>query len=443
MSLNSKYNQEEGFSVKLQLDLSQQVKYICLLCKKVLKNPVQTIRGLLACESCYYRNFSANGGINCPLDGEPIAREEIFKDNGRAREIRNLICACPYRNDGCDWTDIVGKFEEHQYNCNFLPVACIACGRPVGNSQYVQHLQSRCDKIDTLTECVYAIDGCKYKPITKDDHIKHLHENTLKHASLRLSNQQKSQYSFAAFQQVAEEVLQQQAQINSMMNLVSSLHNQLHEARADEKILLKKVQNMQANIPQVSASNSSSLDQERLKEIKNLQSTIAILNKNISDFDLRQQLLENTNYKGRILWKIDQLQQRMQLALIGRVTALHSAPAFTQKYGYKFCGRVYLNGDGIGKCSHVSLFFILMKSEYDNLLEWPFQHTVTFTLINQQDEKKNVLESFATDVASSSFQKPTREMNIAAGCPLFIQRDHLLNGGFVKDDCIFVEINVQ
>lgn len=55
--------------------------------------------------------FSANGGINCPLDGEPIAREEIFKDNGRAREIRNLICACPYRNDGCDWTDIVGKFE--------------------------------------------------------------------------------------------------------------------------------------------------------------------------------------------------------------------------------------------------------------------------------------------------------------------------------------------
>ena len=31
-------------------------------------------------------------------------------------------------------------------------------------------------------------------------------------------------------------------------------------------------------------------------------------------------------------------------------------------------------------------------------------------------------------------------MNVAAGCPMFITLQQLQNGGFVKDDCLYIEI---
>ena len=38
--------------------------------------------------------------------------------------------------------------------------------------------------------------------------------------------------------------------------------------------------------------------------------------------------------------------------------SLYSQPFYTGRYGYKMCGRVYLNGDGMGKGTHLSLFFL-------------------------------------------------------------------------------------
>ena len=35
-----------------------------------------------------------------------------------------------------------------------------------------------------------------------------------------------------------------------------------------------------------------------------------------------------------------------------------------------------------------------------------------------------------------------KDMNVASGCPRFISIDSFTNGGFVKDDCVFLEIDV-
>lgn len=49
---------------------------------------------------------------------------------------------------------------------------------------------------------------------------------------------------------------------------------------------------------------------------------------------------------------------------------------YTSKYGYKMCLRVYLNGDGTGRGTHLSLFFVVMKGPNDALLRWPFNQKV-------------------------------------------------------------------
>lgn len=48
------------------------------------------------------------------------------------------------------------------------------------------------------------------------------------------------------------------------------------------------------------------------------------------------------------------------------------------------CVRGYLNGDGNGYTTHISLFFVIMKGEFDNLLHWPFEYKVSMILVGEQ-----------------------------------------------------------
>jgi len=54
--------------------------------------------------------------------------------------------------------------------------------------------------------------------------------------------------------------------------------------------------------------------------------------------------------------------------------------------GYKMCIRAYLNGDGSGYKTHLSLFFVVMKGEYDALLKWPFDNKVSMILVGKENE---------------------------------------------------------
>jgi len=161
------------------------------------------------------------------------------------------------------------------------------------------------------------------------------------------------------------------------------------------------------------------------------------------DQELRLQLIERVSYNGVLLWKVDEFERRRKEAVEGVTLSLYSTPFYTSRQGYKMCARAYLNGDGLGKGSHLSFFFVIMRGPCDALLPWPFRQKVTLTLINQAG-KKHMTDSFRPDPHSSSFQRPGRkEMNIASGCPMFIRIEHLLNGGFVKDDAIYLRVVVD
>ena len=161
------------------------------------------------------------------------------------------------------------------------------------------------------------------------------------------------------------------------------------------------------------------------------------------DQELRLQLIERASYSGILIWKVDEFERRRKEAMEGVTLSLYSTPFFTSRHGYKMCARAYLNGDGLGKGTHLSFFFVIMRGPYDALLPWPFRQKVTLTLINQAG-KKHQSDSFRPDPHSSSFQRPGRkEMNIASGCPMFIRIEHLLNGGFVKDDSIYLRVVVD
>ncbi|XP_054986551.1 TNF receptor-associated factor 3 isoform X2 [Sorex araneus] len=163
----------------------------------------------------------------------------------------------------------------------------------------------------------------------------------------------------------------------------------------------------------------------------------------LADMDLRFQVLETASYNGVLIWKIRDYKRRKQEAVMGKTLSLYSQPFYTGYFGYKMCARVYLNGDGMGKGTHLSLFFVIMRGEYDALLPWPFKQKVTLMLMDQGSSRRHLGDAFKPDPNSSSFKKPTGEMNIASGCPVFVAQTVLENGTYIKDDTIFIKVIVD
>ena len=193
--------------------------------------------------------------------------------------------------------------------------------------------------------------------------------------------------------------------------------------RANDEIVAKMqsvqatVTSLQDKVEQLESANCYFLD--------GMQAIASSLDKNISK-----------------VWNIPQFSQCMDDARTGRCTSISSLPFYSSPHGYKMCLRLYILGDGIGKGTHMSLFFVVMKGEFDNILQWPFTHKVTFKLINQCGGR-DVMDIFRPDPLSPSFQKPESEMNVASGCPRFVSMNELMQGGFIVDDTIFIKVKVD
>ena len=162
----------------------------------------------------------------------------------------------------------------------------------------------------------------------------------------------------------------------------------------------------------------------------------------LSDQDMQIQMLEATSYNGTYIWKIDRYSLRFQEAVAGKTLSIYSPPFYVGRFGYKVCARLYPNGDGIGNGTHMSIFFVVMRGEYDALLPWPFLQKVHFRLIDQ-DRIRDAYDAFRPEPNSSSFKRPTSDMNIASGCPTFISHMELRQGGYIRNDTMYIKIKVD
>ena len=178
------------------------------------------------------------------------------------------------------------------------------------------------------------------------------------------------------------------------------------------------------------------------RRIESIEHTLALRNVTLADLEeyVRQQ--EFSSYEGKLLWKITEFARKRNEAVSGQQVSFFSPCFYTSRYGYKMCARIYLNGDSVGRGTHISVFFVVLRGEYDAILRWPFRQKVTFMLFDQ-DNVQHVIKAFRPDPNSPSFQRPRRETNIASGCPMFCSLTELNNHAYVRDDTMFLKIIVD
>ncbi|CAB4038537.1 TNF receptor-associated factor 3-like, partial [Paramuricea clavata] len=207
----------------------------------------------------------------------------------------------------------------------------------------------------------------------------------------------------------------------------------------------KEVQELKSKIRDLTAESSNLRERNMSLEMDQMDESLALNTVRITDLESQrgpraQQVIHS--YNGTLLWKIESYQRKRQDAINGVKTALYSPPFYSAQYGYKMCAKIYMNGDGFGKGSHLSLFFVVMRGDYDALQTWPFQKKITMMLLDQGNGD-HMIDAFHSDPQSSSFQRPKSDMNIASGSPLFMPLDSMNNRQYIKDDVLFIKIIVD
>ncbi len=191
---------------------------------------------------------------------------------------------------------------------------------------------------------------------------------------------------------------------------------------------------------------SGNVDISRLvtveKRYEDLEKQVSLLKVHISELELQLQASLASTHNGSFLWRIPDILRRRRDAIEERITSIYSPPFYTGRNGYKMCIRAYLNGDGMGYKTHLSLFFVVMKGEFDALLKWPFDYKVSLILVDQ-NHRKHIVQTFKPTPESNSFQRPVSDMNVASGCPQFSKLSVLDDTSYVKDDVLFVKCIVD
>ncbi|XP_051867942.1 TNF receptor-associated factor 5-like isoform X2 [Pristis pectinata] len=412
--------------------------------------------------------------------------------------IDHLQTVCEYREEACQYCKVNLVFKnikDHEVTtCPKYPIHCTNnCGGSFMRSELDAHL-TICPEAEV--ECNYRKYGCHARE--KRRKIKeHEHSCLNEHLLLVVKNNNKLEGQVMApninllmklqifdLQKTLCErnhiITQLEEQINKLDIKVAQL-SELISKNDDEVAKTQKILAGHADkiitIEQHSQQLCRRLDQERNNEVATLKEVIHVLKEkvecaenNIASLvsfepclkqhelllNAHKKLLEKTNerfrvleaagYNGKLIWKICNYRRRKQEAAEGTALSLFSQPFYTSRCGYRLCARAYLNGDGAGKGTHVSLFFVVMKGEYDSLLMWPFKQKVTLTLLDQSPKKHHLIELFKADANSTSFKRPVSEMNIASGCPRFVSHA-ILEGGktgtYIKDDTLFIKVIVD
>lgn len=228
--------------------------------------------------------------------------------------------------------------------------------------------------------------------------------------------------------------------------LLAELEGKLRVFENIVAVLNKEVE--ASHLALAASIHQSQLDREHIlsleQRVLELQQTLAQKDQALGKLEQSLRLMEEASFDGTFLWKITNVTRRCHESACGRTVSLFSPAFYTAKYGYKLCLRLYLNGDGTGKRTHLSLFIVIMRGEYDALLPWPFRNKVTFMLIDQNN-REHAIDAFRPDLNSASFQRPQSETNVASGCPLFFPLSRLQSPkhAYVKDDTMFLKCIVE
>lgn len=365
---------------------------------------------------------------------------------------------CEARTLNCKYCKVTFNFKDikaHDEICVKFPLQCKDCGKKkIPREKFSDHMRS-CAK--SKSACPFSEVGCK-AVIDNGELSDHENSSTVEHLRLLLPmvpsmvRARADTPGLEEWQEVSGLGLYRAPEEGALMG--ASASSSVQSVDLDKKVtalenivcvLNREVE--RSSVTMEAFAHQHRLDQEKIEnlsnEVRQLERTLAMRDLQLSETEQIMRELQFCTYDGIFVWKINDFSRRRQEAVGGRTPSMFSPAFYSSKYGYKMCLRLYLNGDGTGRGTHLSLFFVVMRGKCDALLKWPFSQKVTLLLLDQNN-REHIIDAFRPDVTSTSFQRPISEMNIASGCPLFCPLAKLVGRSpYLRDDTIFIKAIVD
>uniref|UniRef100_A0A8C8H592 TNF receptor-associated factor n=1 Tax=Oncorhynchus tshawytscha TaxID=74940 RepID=A0A8C8H592_ONCTS len=465
-------------------------KHMCNSCLKILRRPLQAQCGHRFCSFCFNKIVSS-GPHKCSAcikedlfeDPTSILKEGgAFPDNAARREVEALAAVCP--NEGCTWTGNIKEYEvNHEGKCDFMIILCPSCKELMRTNELERHNERECP--ERTLNCKYCkepfhfknikahdeicpkypmiCEGCAKKKIPREKYVDHIKFCSKFRAPCRfhvvgcdmsVEKEKTHDHERACSYEHLNLLLHfiMGIKLHSEKTKVAELSRRCQELELKvgtfENIVCVLNREMERSSTTIEAYNRQHrLDQDKVEilnnKVRQLERTVGLRDLSIVEMEGNIREMSAATFDGIFVWKISDFTKKRQDAVAGRAPAMFSPAFFTSKYGYKMCLRIYLNGDGTGRASHLSLFFVVMRGHSDALLKWPFNQKVTLMLLDQNN-REHIIDAFRPDISSSSFQRPVSDMNIASGCPLFCPLPKLdTKNSYIRDDTIFIKAIVD
>ncbi|KAJ1134516.1 hypothetical protein NDU88_000967 [Pleurodeles waltl] len=483
------------------LDSAPGSGLLCSACGFLLIRPKQTECGHRYCASCVQGLFRKEEEVNCLVCQEKLSLNKFHND--RAAENDTLITEVKCPHVGCSWQGLLKTYlSSHQQECSFVPEPCpnanFGCGFVSAQKGMKMHLSEEC--LWRMVPCQYCATPVSFSllkdhicsPIDKNgislhDPLKPRKSEVSAESSSKMDEQSRLSIqslleSVAINGKAHSEGLKSYPRNSSEPHLATLLSEVYHlNTRLDKQetvnttfkqLVMEKLVSLTGSVSRISSGDTpdASSRQQSERKVESLETMVSALRQDLQRQTVTMEALQHrcleyekviqvlqsrsgqsqrpqepVSTDGILVWKIENVSSLLRAARAEQRTSYYSPSFCTHPFGYRLCCRLYPNGDGSGKGTHVSLFLVVMRGDYDDVLRWPFQQKVTFLMLDQTPHQKPIRESFVPDTSSASFHKPKSHMNVASGSPQFLKHNQLLasSSPYLKNDTFYIKVIID
>ncbi|XP_068713293.1 TNF receptor-associated factor 6-like [Montipora foliosa] len=126
-----------------------------------------------------------------------------------------------------------------------------------------------------------------------------------------------------------------------------------------------------------------------------------------------------------------------------RETPILSDAVYSYHFGRLMGIRIYPNGVGSGRGTHVAIFIHMMKSTFDDRLDWPYDGTITVSVLDRSGSRAR--SDFSRIIQAKpnllTFQQPHEAIcRTGYGYERFAQVQEFFGPRYVKDNTLMLKI---
>ena len=409
----------------------------CPVCLLVLREPHQvTCCGYAFCRMCIERIQTDKK--SCPT----CNREEfsVFPDLRLQRSLYAFHVLCSHKTEGCEWSGELSQLEKHlnespklheQLNgCQFTEVECHHC----------------CDLFQRRYVTAHQIEECIRRPFSCDycgNYAADFEDVTTKH------------WPVCGFRPVPCPnecgVYPERQNLEHHVSKdcpLTEVNCDFHYAGCEVQLPRKDMpthlaENLVAHTTMLATSMQEKIQALTL-ETRALRNTLTEKESEITQLKARQEAMQSHGVLP-VEFTMTEFEKHKR-----DHDKWFSEPFYTHPHGYKLCLNVNAYGWSSTKGTHVAVGVRLMRGEFDDYLQFPFDGKITIQLINCLNSKEHHTSTIHFGTSESDDDQTSR-VTTGDRAPLGptdfnflphteLDNDPTKNRQFLKDDCLHFRV---